>query len=302
MLSVHASQPSPFALLALGLAVGIVSGMFGVGGGFMLTPLLNLLLGVPYPVAVGSGLCQMIGAAASAFLRHRELGQGEPRVDWLMLGGSLMGVHAGADTLRFLSRIPRWRVHGHLVLPVKLVLQPAYVFVLLATAVLMLAESLRRRTRALEEAERAAGGPLARIRVPPYVALSRVGLPRVSVPLLAYLGFGMGFLSGLLGIGGGVALMPVLLYGLGFPIRQAAGTGILVLLFTVMVGTVEHSLAGHVHLTIAFLLLVGSSLGAQFGALATHWLSAPVLRACFALVILGTAAALLIDLARSVLG
>src|SRR5437899_2681697 len=125
------------ALLALGLVVGFVSGMFGVGGGFMLTPLLNVVLGVPYPVAVGSGLCQMIGTATSAFLRHRELGQGEPRVDWLMLGGSLVGVHLGTDVLRALSHIETWSVNGHAVPAVKMVLQPAYILLLLATATLM---------------------------------------------------------------------------------------------------------------------------------------------------------------------
>jgi uncharacterized membrane protein YfcA len=115
------------------------------------------------------------------------------------------------------------------------------------------------------------------------------------------MGFGVGFLSGLLGIGGGVALMPVLIYGLGFPIREAAGTGILLLIFTVMVGTVEHALAGHVQLSVALPLLLGSSLGAQLGAITTHRLRTDQLRAYFSLVILSTVAALLLDLGEAIL-
>lgn len=288
--------PAP-ALLALGLAVGFVSGMFGVGGGFMLTPLLNLVLGVPYPVAVGSGLCQMIGTSVSAYLRHRELGQGETTVDWLMMGGSLLGVHLGAAALKSLSELEQWSVRGHAMPAVKLVLQPTYIVVLLATAALMTSEWLRHRRRPAQP-DRPAAGPFTRIKLPPYVRLKQVGLFRISAVLLAYLGLGMGFLSGLLGIGGGVALMPVLLYGYGFPMRQAAGTGILVLLCSVIVGTVEHALLGHVDLRIALLLLVGSTIGAQLGAFTTKRLRGPQLRIAFAGVLLATVAALLVDLVR----
>src|SRR5439155_15916383 len=105
------------------------------------------------------------------FLRHRGLGHGEPRVDWLMLGGSLVGVHLGTDTLRALSRAETWIVNGHAVPAVKLVLQPAYVLLLLITAGLMIEESLRQRRGAAEEPERAVPGPLARLRFPPYVDL-----------------------------------------------------------------------------------------------------------------------------------
>jgi len=95
----------------------------------------------------------------------------------------------------------------------------------------------------------------------------------------------IGFLSGLLGIGGGVALMPVLIYGLGFPIKQAAGTGILALLLTVTVGTVQHASVGHVHLGLACILLVGSTISAQFGAILTRKLPARTLRRVFSLLL-----------------
>ena len=83
------------ALTLLGAAVGLVAGMFGVGGGFLLTPLLTVVFGIPMEIAVGTGLCQMIGTAVVALLRHRKLGQGELRVDVLMIAGAMVGVGAG---------------------------------------------------------------------------------------------------------------------------------------------------------------------------------------------------------------
>jgi uncharacterized membrane protein YfcA len=109
----------------------------------------------------------------------------------------------------------------------------------------------------------------------------------------------LGFLSGLLGIGGGVALMPVLIYGYGFPIRQASGTGIVVLMATAALGTFEHALRADVDLPLSLVLLAGSSIGAQFGALFTHRLRATTLRRVFALVVLVTVVAVLWDLAAS---
>ena len=116
--------------------------------------------------------------------------------------------------------------------------------------------------------------------------------------VVAYIGLALGFLSGLLGVGGGVALIPILLYGFGFPIRHAAGTGILVLFATSVSGTIAHARLGHVHLPLALTLLAGSSISTQFGALATHRLPVNVLRRGLALLILATVAALAWALAR----
>jgi hypothetical protein len=124
----------------------------------------------------------------------------------------------------------------------------------------------------------------------------------VSAPLIAYVGLGLGVLSGLLGVGGGVVLMPVLVYGFGFPLRQAAGTGILVLLASAMMGTFVHALAGHVELRLAFPLLVTATLSAQLGARATRLLPARTLRRGFALVVVAAMSAVLWDLARRLAG
>ena len=92
------------ALALVGLFVGWVAGMFGVGGGFLLTPLLMYVFGVPAPVAVGSALCQKCGTSIASFVKYRALGRGEPRFDLVMMGGSVIGVDAGTRLLHRLSQ------------------------------------------------------------------------------------------------------------------------------------------------------------------------------------------------------
>ena len=87
------------ALVAVGLAIGFVAGMFGVGGGFILTPLLALSFKLPMPIAVGSALCQKIGTSIGSFLKHRQYQHGELRVDFVMVGASVFGVDAGTRLL-----------------------------------------------------------------------------------------------------------------------------------------------------------------------------------------------------------
>src|SRR5215467_1444413 len=87
------------ALALAGLFIGYFAGMFGVGGGFLLTPLLMYGFGVPAPMAVGSALCQKCGTSIASFLKYRQLKRGEPRIDLVMIGGSLVGVDAGTRLL-----------------------------------------------------------------------------------------------------------------------------------------------------------------------------------------------------------
>lgn len=286
-------------LAGLGLSVGVIAGMFGVGGGFLMTPLLALGFGVPLPVAVGTGLCQMIGVATAALLRHARLSQGEFKMDVLMLVPSLLGVGLGERTVTALASYGQVTLApGHPpVSAAKLAVLCAYVVLLGSVAVWMLRDAAARPAATAPPRP----GPLTRVPLPPFTCLPRTGV-RVSVFLVAYLGLALGFLSGLLGIGGGVALMPILVYGIGMPIRTAAGTGILVLLATSLVGTLAHARAGHVHLGMAVILLVGSTLGAQIGATLTARLDGRRLRGLFALLVAATAIAVAADVLRSVFG
>jgi len=282
-------------LVALGAVVGWVAGMFGVGGGFLLTPLLTVVFRVPIEIAVGTGLCQMVGTSCGALLRHQRLAQGEIRFDLLIIAGSLVGVEAGARLLGALGSARPIGVLGHPVPAARLVVELLYVVLLLSAAVMF-----GRDRSAAPDPFAPPPGPLARVRLPPLVEFPAVPLTAVSATLVAYIGLGLGVMSGLLGLGGGVALMPILVYGFGFPIRHAAGTGIAALFLTSVVGTFAHALRGHVHLGIAMVLLVGATVSAQFGALASHRLRTHTLRRLFAALILVTVCAVAWDLVRQV--
>jgi uncharacterized protein len=296
-LTIEGQPVSLLALLALGAVVGYLAGMFGVGGGFLLTPLLTVVLRVPLVIAIGSGLCQVVGTAVTSYLRHRKLAQGEVRFDLLALAGSLLGVDTGARVLAALSRAGALRLNGHDVPWVSLGVEGLYAVVLFAIAWMF----WRQSEPPVSRGDHGPRGllPLARVRFGPMVRFPEVQLD-ASALLVAYIGFGLGVLSGLLGIGGGVALMPVLVYGFGFPIRQAAGTGLVLLTATAATGTFVHALQGHVHLGLACTLLVGSTVSAQLGARATRRLSPHQLRRIFAGVVMLTVCAVVWDLARRV--
>jgi uncharacterized protein len=321
-----AADPSLLiGVVVLGCVVGLLAGLFGIGGGFLLTPLLAVVFDVPMPIAVGTGLCLMVGTATSAVLRHRRLGQGEWRFDALMVGGAVVGVLLGSRVVAYLEQMGQVEFGVASIPAVRLALSIVYLAFLAFTVATLFQRRTRQskgqrtrhgNSRSAQAGESAARvnalvtepatttealafvrrGPLARIQIPPLVNLPSIPLSRVSAPIIAYVGLGMGFLSGLLGIGGGIALMPVMLYGFGFPLRQAAGTGIFVLLTSALVGTVIYAAEGNVDLRLAMALLVGSTVFAQIGAHLTHRLPVSFLRRGLAGIIIATIAVLAWDL------
>jgi uncharacterized protein len=288
------------ALVAVGLLVGYIAGMFGVGGGFLLTPVLMKWFDVPAPVAVGSALCQQCGSSIASFLKYRHLKRGEPRIGLVMIGGSLIGVDAGTRILDALTRRPALHLpSGQTVAAATLVVDLLFLALLSFTAVFIFREAWKARREPVFHGDVTRPGPfVTRVRVPPYIDLPQVGLSQVSVPLLAYLGFLLGVASGLMGIGGGVLFMPILMYGMGLSARSAAGTGVLLLFFTAATGTVAQALRGYVSLKLAMAILIGSSIGSQLGVFTTHHLPNRVLRLLLAVLVAATAVMIAWDLSR----
>lgn len=278
----------PGAVL-LGAAVGVVAGMFGVGGGFLLIPLLHMVLGVPLPVAVGTGLAMTIATATGSALRHHRLGQAEMRFDVLLLGGSVTGADAGARAVAALEGAGVVEVFGARVSAVDLVVTVGYAAIFFTLALVLWFG------RGAEEGAPARAGPLARIPIPPRVDLPRAGIRGVSGPVVGAIGFGNGVLAGLLGVGGGILLIPIMLYGFGFDVKRTAGTGLLVILCVAIVGTVQHARMGHVHLGLVAILMIGAAITAQIGATLTQSVAPRTLRRGLAIVLVATAAALVTE-------
>jgi uncharacterized membrane protein YfcA len=265
----------------------------------MLTPLLNSLFAIPFDIAVGSGLCQMIGASTTAVLRYRKSGYVDFKLAAAMLGGTVTGVALGARLVHRLQSLGTVAVFGRTVPLLQLAMDVLFLGLLSwITLTIMHGEDARPWKAAGREEQQTRLFLPAGAGLPPHADFPATGLVATSVPGLAYLGLVVGLLTGMLGVGGGVILIPLLIYGLRVPTTAAMGTSLVLIFCSAVTGTVAHALHGTVHLPIALAMLCGSTLGAQFGALCAVRIRGEKLRRCFSLIVLATAGLIARDLWR----
>ncbi|WP_456308887.1 sulfite exporter TauE/SafE family protein [Siccirubricoccus soli] len=276
-----------FLLVGIGFGVGWLSGLFGVGGGFLLTPLL-ILIGIPAPVAVASGANQTLGASVSGLIAQWRRGNVDARMGTVLLIGGFIGSVLGVQLFALLRRI------GQVDLAVSLF----YVVVLGTVGALMVMESaraiLRRRSapqRKLHEHYWVHGLPFKmRFRK------SRLYIS-VIPPLL--IGGGIGILSAVMGVGGGFMLVPAMIYLLGIPTSVVIGTSLFQVVFVAANVTLLQAVQlGTVDILLTLLLLAGGVAGAQFGAAMGSRLRGEETRALLGLLVLGVALSLLWGLLR----
>jgi len=276
-----------FLLMGIGFGVGWLSGLFGVGGGFLLTPLL-ILIGIPSPVAVASGANQTLGASVSGLIAQWRRGNVDAKMGGVLLAGGFLGSVAGVQLFALLRRI------GQVDLAVSLF----YVVVLGTVGALMVMESvraiLRRRgtvRRKLHEHTWAHGLPL-KMRF-------RKSRLYISVIPPAMVGFAIGVLSAVMGVGGGFMLVPAMIYLLGMPTSVVIGTSLFQVVFVAANVTLLQAVQlGTVDILLTMLLLVGGVAGAQFGAAMGTKLKGEETRALLGLLVLGVALSLLWGLLR----
>ncbi|TDT94480.1 MULTISPECIES: sulfite exporter TauE/SafE family protein [Azorhizobium] len=280
-----------FTLFALGAAVGFVSGMFGVGGGFLMTPLL-LFIGVPPAVAVASVSTHMAASSFSGALSYFRKGMVDLQLSGMLLVGGLTGTVVGVGTFTVL------RAYGQ----VDLVIGISYVTLLTTLGLLMLTESVRAiaRTRAGQAAlVRRPGTRAWFLRMPFKMRFRR---SRIYVSLLPVVGLGLviGFLGALLGIGGGFILVPALIYMLRVPTQTAVGTSLVITLVTMCIATIlQATVNGTVDAVLALILMLGGTVGAQFGARAGQGMRAEHLRLLLGLLVLCVGLRVGYDLVRT---
>lgn len=271
-------------VVLLGAVIGFLSGLFGVGGGFLLTPMLNIAFNIPMEIAVGSSLCQMIGTGTTATLRHWKESAVDVKLALVLLGGTVGGVVIGTEALESLGALGSTTLFGHSVEWAWLTAMCAFVVLMLVVGIGTLVESLRHRRAALSGqhvASRAGRGLFNRVLFPPVAVFAGTEGRPVPLVVVVYIGFGVGVLQGFLGIGGGIVFLPALVYGLGCSTRSAVGTSLLVIVLSSVAGTVAHALHGNVDLGLVALILASSTLGAGFGAALHHRLKAHEVRLWF---------------------
>jgi uncharacterized membrane protein YfcA len=270
-----------FVIVGLGVLTGVLSGMFGVGGGFLTTPLL-IFYGVPPTVAAASAASQVTGASVSGALAHARRGGIDYHIGAVLVMGGVIGTGLGALLFRLLQAL------GQIDTAINLL----YVVMLGSIGSLMAVEALG----AVRARRRGHASPARRRRHHPLVAslplrwrFYRSGLYISPLaPLL--LGMATGVLTMLMGIGGGFILVPAMLYILGMGANVVVGTSLFQILFVTMATTMMHALTTRaVDLVLAALLLLGSVLGAQLGAVMAQKAKPDVLRLVLALIVLGVA-------------
>ena len=268
-------------LLGLGGGVGFFSGLFGVGGGFLMTPLL-IMAGIPPTVAAASDSDQIVAAATSGAFAHYRMGNVDIKMGIILLGGTFAGGTVGVETIKVL------RGFGDADFFIKI----TYVVMLGIVGSFMLVESLQSLRKKPDESE-IVDEPL---KVPPYVRLGKA-LPwqmnfeksGVSIsPLMPFaVGGFVGTLAAIMGLGGGFIMVPLMFYLLRMPMHLVVGTNLFQEVFLCANVTVMQAATNHVvDLVLALVLLLASSVGAQFGARFSARLRAEQLRILLAFVVL----------------
>lgn len=274
-----------FLLLGLGGIVGILSGMFGVGGGFLITPLL-FFVGIPPAVAVATSTNQIVASSFSALLAHLKRRTVDFRMGWVLLAGGLVGSGIGMFIFNYLKSLGQ----------VDLLVTLCYVVFLGIIGGLMFFESLRaiRRTRK--------GGRVQRkkhywVHGLPIKMRFRVSGLYISVIPPVLVGAAVGMLSAIMGVGGGFIMVPAMIYLLGMPTKVVIGTSLLQIIFVTGFTTMLHATTNQtVDIVLAVLLLVGGVLGAQVGTRIGVRMQAEQLRILLAVLVLAVCGKLALDL------
>ncbi len=277
-----------FIILGMGAAVGFLSGMFGVGGGFLITPLL-IFYNIPPVVAVATGANQVVASSVSGAISHFRRGTLDMKLGTVLLIGGLAGATLGVWIFSWLRRL------GQLDLIISLL----YVVFLGTVGGLMLAESLR----ALRRAARNEPAPLKRPgqhnwvhRLPFKVRFKKSKIYLSVIPILA-LGFGIGILTSVMGVGGGFIMVPAMIYLLRIPTNVVVGTSLFQIIFTTAYTTIVQAATNYsVDIVLAFILMVAGVIGAQYGVRVGQKLRGEQLRALLGLLVLAVGVRLAIEL------
>lgn len=274
-------------LLGIGGGVGVLSGMFGVGGGFLITPLL-FFIGIPPAVAVATGVNQVVASSISGVLVHLKRKTVDLPMGMVLLAGGLAGSALGIAIFRWLSALGQ----------VDLAVQLAYVLFLGVVGGLMLQESLRAwwRTTRANPVRRKAHVHTWVHALPLKMKFRASGL-YISVIPPFLVGVLVGILAAIMGVGGGFLMVPAMIYLLGMPTKVVVGTSLFQIIFTAGFTTVLHAVTSQsVDIVLAFFLIVGGVIGAQVGAAIGLRLKAEQLRILLALLVIAVAGKIALDL------
>ena len=273
---------------ALGAGIGVLTGLFGAGGGFILTPALHVFLGLPMPIAAGTSAGTVLGTSSLTLWRQFDRRFLGIRVAGCMGLGIPLGTFLGARLVRMARDLGdadgRMTVFGQAVDATNWVLLSVFaVFLVLVAAWIMIDNFWLKGSR--EVNERFHRGLLAGVRIPPVFRFRTIPVREFSGMVLVMLGVVMGTLSGLFGIGGGVVMMPALYYLVGQKTKYAVQTDVMVIFASSLFATINHAAYGHVDVSVVVPLLLGGFFGTRVGYATRRAVSGLSIRRYFGFVV-----------------
>jgi uncharacterized membrane protein YfcA len=280
-----------FLPIGLGLLVGLLSGLFGVGGGFLMTPLL-IMLGIPSTVAAATDSNQIVAASTSGTYAHWRMGNVDFKMGLYLLAGGFFGGLLGVQAIKMLREMGN----------ADIVIKITYVLMLGVVGGYMFFEGLlsmkKKKKLEDEEAREKKESGLSRfLRYLPFQThFEKSGVTHSAlVPVV--LGCFVGILAAIMGVGGGFLMVPVMVYLLRMPMHVVVGTSLFQILFTCIEVTFLQSWTNHtVDFTLAVLLLIGSTVGAQVGAVFGRKLKGEQLKVLLAVIVLAVTVKIIFDI------
>lgn len=275
-------------LVILGFGVGVIGGFFGVGGGWLVTPGLNIL-GFPMSFAIGTDLTQMSATSIISTMRHSKFGNVDYKLGTIMIVGSLAGVELGSRIVMYLEHIGL----------VGSVLRYCYMILLSFISWTVFADIAKQKKQfKVGATEETAVGidwykTLHRINVPPMIHFKTAGV-RCSLWLPVLISLFIGLISGTLGIGGGLIVLPAFIYLIGCPTHVAVGTSLYGVMFAALYGAFTYTLKGRTEMLAALIMLAGAAVGAQIGTTATRYVKGIAIKYAFGLTVIGVFVSILL--------
>ena len=275
-----------FLLLGLGGMVGMLSGMFGVGGGFLMTPLL-FFIGIPPAVAVATEANQIVASSFSGVLAHFKRKSVDLKMGTVLLVGGLIGASIGVQIFAALKKIGQ----------VELLVTMSYVVFLGIVGSMMFVESLNALRRSRSDRPRPQRKNHSWVHGLPLKMKFRTSGLYISAIPPVLVGASVGILAAIMGVGGGFIMVPAMIYLLGMPTKVVVGTSLFQILFVTAYTTLMHATTNFtVDMALAVLLIIGGVVGAQIGTRVGAKLKAEQLRILLAVLVLAVCGKLALDL------
>ena len=280
-------------LILIGFCVGVIGGFFGVGGGWLITPALNIF-GFHMAYAIGTGLSDIFGQSIGAIRKHQKMGNVDWKLGSLSIVTSILGFEAGSKVVIALEKagevgtIIRW---CYVVFLTGLGAFMFYdYFVLHKKLLKRLEEEKQNKAEGKHNKVQVNGiaGKLHGINIPPMISFPKSKIEAVSLWVIIVIFLFTGFLSGILGIGGGFIILPTLVYLIGLPTILAVGTSLITVLATAAFGCFTYAMDGRVEIYAAVFMIFGAAIGAQIGATAVKFIKGYGIRLLFAVMIILT--------------